>query len=199
ARPILEVLDEHPIARPEQLALWQAISDHYMCSMGEVLLAAMPAALVLSSSTRLMAAPESSPAWTGDPRKDILLDALHHRNELSLQEAGELIGAKDPMPVIKKLLDTGALLLAEDLKDSYRPRMERYVRLAEGEGEEERLHYWFDTLARAPKQLHLLMRYIELSRCLSDDPRDVKRAELLKRSDSTAAELKRLCEKGLFT
>src|SRR5690606_6053100 len=101
--------------------------------------------------------------------------------------------------VIKKLLDTGALLLAEDLKDSYRPRMERYVRLAEGEGEEERLHYWFDTLARAPKQLHLLMRYIELSRCLSDDPRDVKRAELLKRSDSTAAELKRLCEKGLFT
>ncbi|MGB3870669.1 MAG: primosomal protein N' [Flavobacteriales bacterium] len=198
ARPILEVLDEQPVATPEQLMLWQAVSDHYMCSLGEVMLAAMPGPLVLSSSTRLVAAPETSPAWTGDNRRDILLDALERRHELSLQEAGELIGVKDPMPVIKKLMDSGALMLAEELKDSYKPRMDRFVRLTEEASSEDALHHWFDALERAPKQLHLLMRYIELSRCLSDDPREVKRDELLKRSDSTAAELKRLCEKGVF-
>src|SRR5690606_11268635 len=121
-----------------------------------------------------------SSAWTGDKRRDLLLDALERRHELSLEEAGELIGVKDPMPVIKKLMDSGALMIAEEIKDSYRPRMEHFVRLAEGQNEEERLHHWFDSLARAPKQLHLLMRYIELSRCLGDDPREVKRAELLK-------------------
>ncbi len=198
SRPILEILDDEPVATPEQLTLWQAISDHYMCTLGEVMLAAMPGPLVLSSSTRLVAAPETSPAWTGDHRRDILLEALEHRHELSLQEAGELIGVKDPMPAIKKLMDSGALMLAEELKDSYKPRMDRFVRLTEEAGSEEALHHWFDTLERAPKQLHLLMRYIELSRCLSDEPREVKRDELLKRSDSTAAELKRLCEKGVF-
>lgn len=198
ARPIMEVLDETPVATGEQLALWQAISDHYMCALGEVMLAAMPGPLMLSSSTRLVAAPETSPAWTGNPRRDLLLDALQHRHELSLKEAGELMGVKDPMPVIKKLMESGALMLAEELKDTWTPRTERYVRLAESASGEEALHHWFDTLERAPKQLHLLMRYIELSRCLSDDPREVKRDALLKRSDASAAELKRLCEKGVF-
>ncbi|MBK7288589.1 MAG: hypothetical protein IPI95_16830 [Flavobacteriales bacterium] len=168
ARPILEVLDEAPVATEEQLALWQAISEHYMCTLGEVMLAAMPGPLVLSSSTRLVAAPGTSPAWTGDNKRDILLDAMERRHELSLQEAGELIGLKDPMRVIKKLMDAGALMLAEELKDTYKPRMERYVRLSPDARSEEALHHWFDTLERAPKQLHLLMRYIELSRCLSD-------------------------------
>lgn len=198
ARPILEVLDEAPVATEEQLALWQAISEHYMCTLGEVMLAAMPGPLVLSSSTRLVAAPGTSPAWTGDNKRDILLDAMERRHELSLQEAGELIGLKDPMRVIKKLMDAGALMLAEELKDTYKPRMERYVRLSPDARSEEALHHWFDTLERAPKQLHLLMRYIELSRCLSDDPREVRRDELLKRSDASAAELSRLCEKGVF-
>lgn len=198
AKPILEVLDETPVATGEQLSLWQAIGDHYMCTLGEVMLAAMPGPLMLSSSTRLVAAPETSPAWTGNPRRDMLLDALQHRHELSLQEAGELMGVKDPMPVIKKLMETGALMLAEELKDTWTARTERYVRLSESARGEEALHHWFDALERAPKQLHLLMRYIELSRCLSDDPREVKRDTLLKRSDASAAELKRLCGKGVF-
>lgn len=198
-RAVQEVLDEVPVATGEQLALWRSISDHYMCTLGEVMLAAMPGPLVLSSSTRLVAAPAISTAWTGDGKRDILLDALERRHEISLQEAGELIGVKAPMRVIKKLMDSGALMIAEELKDTYKPRMERYVRLVPEAGTEQALHHWFDTLERAPKQLHLLMRYIELSRCLSDDPREVRRDELLKRSDASAAELGRLCEKGVFT
>lgn len=197
-RSIIGVLDDAPVATPHQLALWQAIGDHYMCTTGEVMLAAMPAALVLSSSTRLVAAPESSPAWTGNDRQDLLLDALEQRHELSLAEAAELIGRKDPMPIIKKLLDSGALMLAEDLQADWKPRMEKFVRLTEKARSNEALHDWFDKLERAPKQLHLLMRYIELSRCLGDDPREVRRDELLKRSQASAAELNRLCDKGVF-
>lgn len=198
ARPLLEVLDEQPVATPEQLALWQAMADHYLCFPGEVMLAALPGPLVLGSSTRLVAAPENSPAWTGDQRSDILLDALAHRNELTLEEAGQLMGLKNPLPRIKKLMDAGALMIAEELKDTYSPRLDRFVALGEQALGEDALHHWFDALERAPKQLHLLMRYIELSRCLGDDPRPVKRDELLKRSDATAAELHRLVEKGVF-
>lgn len=197
-RTLVDVLDDAPVATGLQLTFWKAISQHYMCTPGEVLLAAMPSALVLSSSTRLVAAPSSSAAWSGDLRQDLLLDALEQRNELSLAEAAELIGRKDPMPVIKKLLESGALMLAEEMKEDWRPRMEKYVVLAPGAGQEDAMHRLFDTLERAPKQLHLLMRYIELSRCFSDDPREVRREELLRRSNATAAELKRLCEKGVF-
>ncbi len=198
AKAVLEVLDDAPVATPQQLALWQAISAHYLCTLGEVMLAALPASLVLSSATRLVAAPDTSPAWTGDNRRDILLDALERKHELSLEEAGRLIGLKDPMPVIKQLLRDGALMVAEELEPPWKPRMQRFVVMGAQAQGEAALHHWFDALERAPKQLHLLMRYIELSRCLGDDPREVRREELLKRSEATAAELNRLVEKGVF-
>ena len=44
-RPIIEVLDEAPVVSPEQLALWQWISAYYMCSMGDVMAAALPGGL----------------------------------------------------------------------------------------------------------------------------------------------------------
>lgn len=198
ARLITEVLDDNPVAAPVQMEFWQTISGHYMCTPGEVMIAAMPSSLVLSSSTRLVAAPGDSPAWSGDLRQDLLLDALEQRRELSLEEAADVIGRKDPMPVIKKLLDAGALMLAEELREDWKPRLVKFVRLTDEASSEAALHQWFDTLERAPKQLHLLMRYVELSRCLGDDPREVRRDELLKRSGASAAELKRLCEKGVF-
>lgn len=197
-RSILEVLDTAPVVTQRQLAFWKALAAHYMCTLGEVMLAAMPSALLLSSSTRLVAAPEVSQAWTGDNRQDILLDVLEQRHEISLGDAAKLIGRKDPMPVIKKLLASGALMIAEELKDNWKPRMEQYVHLGAKASTEDELHQWFDQLERAPKQLHLLMRYIELSRCLGGSPRDVRRTELLQRSGATAAELRRLCEKEVF-
>lgn len=198
-REVLELLDAAPVATTHQLALWEAISEHYMCSMGEVMTAALPGPLVLTSSTRLIAAPGSSSAWSGHARRDMLLEALERRHEITLQEAGELLGIKNAMPVVKQLMESGALMVAEELQASFTPRTERYVRLAAEATGEEALHRWFDKLERAPRQLQLLMRHIELSRCLGPDPREVRRDELLKRSGATAAELKKLCEKGLFT
>jgi primosomal protein N' (replication factor Y) len=73
-----------------------------------------------------------------------------------------------------------------------------YVALAPDARSEEALHQWFDRLEKAPKQLHLLMRYVELSRCLSDTPREVDRSALLRASGTSGAVLKALVEKGLF-
>ena len=45
-RDIIEVLDEQPIVLPSQLDLWRWIADYYMCTLGEVLAAALPARLL---------------------------------------------------------------------------------------------------------------------------------------------------------
>ena len=44
-RPITEVLDTAPMVSPEQLALWQWMSAYYMCTLGEVMAAALPGGL----------------------------------------------------------------------------------------------------------------------------------------------------------
>ncbi|MFN8349967.1 MAG: primosomal protein N' [Flavobacteriales bacterium] len=197
-RPVLSVLDRSPIVRDEQLRLWDAIATHYMCTLGEVMLAALPGSLVLSSETRLVAASDRPEQWTGDGRQDVLLDALERRGELDLGQAGELLGLKDPMPVIRDLLDRGLLMVAEEIADQTAPRMDRFVRLAPEASREEALHAWFDRLEKAPRLLALLMRFVELGRVLSDDPLEVRRDQLLRTAGATAAHLRKLVEKGLF-
>ena len=44
-KPILEISDTAPAVSPEQMALWQWMSSYYMCSLGEVMAAALPSGL----------------------------------------------------------------------------------------------------------------------------------------------------------
>jgi primosomal protein N' (replication factor Y) len=47
----LNILDDEPLLFDQQLAFWEWLADYYMCSEGEVMQAAMPANLKLSSET----------------------------------------------------------------------------------------------------------------------------------------------------
>ena len=45
-RDIIEVLDEQPVVLSSQLSLWRWMADYYLCTLGEVMAAAMPARLI---------------------------------------------------------------------------------------------------------------------------------------------------------
>ncbi len=197
-RTALSLLDPAPIVHEAQLLLWERMASHYLCTLGEVMIAALPGQLSLSSETRLVIDPGAADDPEMRGRAGVLLDALEHRQVVTLEEAGELLGLKDPMPVVKSLMEHGALRLEEELRDTWRPRTVNYVTLATDARTEEALHRWFDALEKAPKQLHLLMRFVELSRCLSNTPREVDRSALLRASGTSGSVLKALVDKGLF-
>ncbi|MCY7292307.1 MAG: primosomal protein N', partial [Ferruginibacter sp.] len=50
-KPLLNILDDTPLIYPQQLKLWQWMSEYYMCTEGEVMAAALPANFKLSSET----------------------------------------------------------------------------------------------------------------------------------------------------
>ena len=191
-RSINSVLDEAPVVNERQLALWQRVREHYLCTLGEVMLAAMPGPLVLTSETNLISGPNVATASTPDARRAILLSVLEQRHKLTLSEASEILQVKDPIAAIQKLIAEGALTVAEEIGERFKPRMLRLVEQGPEGDTEEKLHQLFDRLEKAPKQLHLLMRFIELSRCLSPAPREVKRDELLKLSDAAPSHLKQI-------
>ncbi len=198
-RDILSVLDQAPIVTQPQLQLWERIAEHYLCTLGEVMIAALPGQMNLSSETRILVNPFVLDEPQRKDRAGLLIEALVQREALSMKQAGEVMGLKDPMPAIKRLIDEGVVIVEEELHDPWKPRMTTYVRLAPGSDHEEALHQWFDKLERkAPKQLHLLMRFVELSRCMSDAPVEVERNRLLHASGAASATLKQLVEKGLF-
>ena len=53
-KPIEQILDPEPVVYPMQLSLWNWIAQYYMCTEGEVMAAALPTQLKLSSETILV-------------------------------------------------------------------------------------------------------------------------------------------------
>lgn len=197
-REALSVLDARPIVTMDQVALWERMAEHYLCTLGEVMIAALPGALLLSSTTRIVATATTAESSTRTPRLALLLDALEARGVLTTAEAGALLGVKDPLRAVQRLVEQGAVALEEEMRKPYAPKATPHVELTPEAASEEALHAWFDRLARAPKQLALLMKGIEMGRWLEGEPRPVPLPRLLKAAGASRASFDPLVDKGLF-
>ena len=45
-RDVLQIIDDTPIVTPQQLQLWEWLSSYYMCTLGEVMAAALPSEII---------------------------------------------------------------------------------------------------------------------------------------------------------
>lgn len=55
---ITDVIDGFPVVNDIQLKFWQWICDYYLCEIGEVMQAALPSAMKLSSESKIMLSDE---------------------------------------------------------------------------------------------------------------------------------------------
>ena len=163
-KPIFSILDDTPILLAEQLKFWNWLSSYYLAALGDVYKAALPSGLKLASETIV----ELNLDYIGTPdltdRETKLLDLL---SEDPIQSVTKLIkdsGIENILPIVNKLLERGALMLREELKNNYKPRLETRVRLTSTYQTNEAIEPLFDQLGNAPKQLDLLIKYIDLSR-----------------------------------
>ena len=199
-KEVIEVLDATPIVQPEQLRLWQWIADYYMCSMGDVYKAALPSGLKMESETLV----ELNPTFVAEAplkeKEQALLNALALNPKQRVQQLLSSCKLKSGMHHIKSLLDMGAVTVDEAMRKSYKPRNEIHVRIAPAYRSEEMLNEALQSLRRAAKQQHLLLKLLDLTESEAPDymPRKgLSRATLLKECDMTSAVLNGLIAKGV--
>lgn len=199
-KEVSAVLDEHPILVPLQFQFWEWLADYYLCTQGDVYKAALPSGLKLESETVVEYNPDFEATEPLSEREQKVLDLLAVEPEQTVTRLEKESGLKNILAVVKSLLEKDALFVKEELKRTYKPKTETRVRLTEAARNERRLHFFFDELQRrAPKQLDLLMKYIELSGCLGGrEAKEVSKSELLKRSGATPAVFSGLVDKGVF-
>ena len=199
-KDVADVLDSRPVLLPLQFKLWEWVADYYLCTRGDVYKAALPSGLKLESETVVACAPDFEPEKRLSEREEKVLSVLAAEGETSVTRLEKPGGVKNVLPVVKSLLDKGAIVVKEELRRTYKPRTEVRVRLTEAARNERRLHFFFDELQRrAPKQLDLLMKYLELSGSLGGgNVREVAKAELLRRASATPAVFTGLVEKGIL-
>jgi len=245
AKYIDSILDEHPIVNLKQFALWDWMSQYYMCHIGDVMIAALPGGLRLASETKIVLNPEYNKQQTsnsddgiietGDEpqttnpvviigssgqsgkqqaaisdKEYLIIEALEIRNVLSINEVSEILEQKTVYPIIKTLIEKGVILIHEELKEKFKPKIESFVSLSTYADNEENLKIIFPLLEKkAPKQLDALMAYMKLSgryTKLSDEDAlarrgikgEVRKSEILKKVAGAEAALKSLVQKNIF-
>ena len=196
-KPISEVLDNSPIILPNQLHLWQWIADYYLCSLGDVFKAALPSGLKLESESTVLLNEDWEAETSFTPSEEKVWRALVNKSPkgtgLTLANLQKETNLKNVLPIVKCLLEKGAVRVKEELRRTYRPKTVICVRLTEAYSSEERMHEALDTLRRSPKQAELFTCFLEIA---SDS---VEKQALLHKSGCSDAILRELCQKGIVT
>jgi primosomal protein N' (replication factor Y) len=196
AKYILDVLDEFPIVTAQQLALWEWMSAYYLCTLGEVMQAALPSALKLASETKVTLNPDAEyDKSTLTDKEFLLLDALEIQPVLAISEIVKILDQKTVFPILRALFDKGMITISEELTEKYRAKTKTYVQLNSFYADAPNRRALFDLLERAPKQVDVLQAYLQLAKTQNE----IAKSDLLEASDASAATLQALVAKEVFT
>jgi primosomal protein N' (replication factor Y) len=194
-KQILNVIDDEPVIYHEQLQFWKWISEYYMCSEGEVMAAALPTHLKLSSEAILIYNEEYGEDFSAlDDEEYLLAEALLIKKELKITEVQQIVNIIHVYPLIKRLIEKRVCFIWESLTDKYKVKKENFILLNPEFSSDEKLRNVMDEMGRAPKQLELLLSFLHLSKTQGE----VSQPELLKKSGATAAQLKGLADKNIL-
>lgn len=195
AKYVLDILDEHPIVDQSQLKLWEWMSDYYMCTLGEVMQAALPAALKLASETKIIAADSDRVDKSELSDKEyMIIEALEIAGELSVSDIVKLLGQKTVFPILKQLFDRGFLQISEEISERYKPKRKNFLVLNTEYGDERGKRELLDSLNRAPKQQDAVLAYLQLSKAAVE----VTRQAIMEAVGCGAGSITALIDKGVF-
>ncbi len=126
---IMSVIDDNALVNEQQLRLWQWIAMYYMCSLGEVYNAAVPAQLKLESESFLVYAEEASYSGELSVQERAIEDLLREKGALKISHIAKDLKARDILPYAHSLIFKGIVRIEESIIEKYKPRIKTFVRL----------------------------------------------------------------------
>ncbi|MBL7834754.1 MAG: primosomal protein N' [Cyclobacteriaceae bacterium] len=170
AKYLLELLDEEAVVNTLQLRLFNWIADYYLCSAGEVMNAALPAGLKLSSESMVQLHPafdEETTLFEFSQKEEMLLKNLKHE-PLPYSEISKLLNLKNLYSLLKSLVTKEAVIVYEEVKEKYKPKTEKRIRLTKEYTSNQALEQAFEALSNKPKQEAILLKYLQEIHVIQD-------------------------------
>jgi primosomal protein N' (replication factor Y) len=163
AKMLLELLDPIPILFPQQLELISWVAQYYMCSEGEVLNAALPSGLKLSSESLVQINPAfdfDNPDFDFSEKEWALLHRLK-QDTLTYTDVAKFLGVKHIYALLKSLASKNAIFLLEEVKEKYQPKKVKHLRLSSEFLSRQKLESLFVKLSDKPKQEAVLLKVLQ--------------------------------------
>ena len=192
AKEVEAVVDDAPVLTTSQRDMFSWMATHYMCSLGEMVGAALPSGMKLESTTRIVLHPDAENVSEAglDEQSMMLLDALHVRDDMGIRDCAELLGIKHPQRAIRTLLQRGLALAKEELNERVKPKMVSWVRVADDVAEEELSAALAWAGVKAVAMERLLLTVIE--------EEELPKVQAQKRSRTDASTVQKWVDRGIL-
>ncbi|MDE7452299.1 MAG: primosomal protein N' [Paramuribaculum sp.] len=190
-----------PIVKRPQMQFWEWVAEYYLCGVGDVYKAAVPAGLKIESETFIELAPDyrEAPEEVLTERESMIVQALDHAAKpVSVGEIEKMTGLKGVGASVGPLLSKGAVIISEKLVERYVPKHIRCVRLNCTPGDKEQLHLMFETVHGAPKQEKALLALVEMTGFNRGEAKDVTVSALRERAEVSPAIISALAQRGII-
>ncbi|MBF4984284.1 primosomal protein N' [Nonlabens mediterrranea] len=189
------IVDEQPTVTLDQIKFWEWIASYYVCSVGQVMRAALPKSLMLESETIILKNADTDINEDElDDKQFLIMEALHHRPALKIKEVMEILDRKSVLPILKKMLELEWIILQEEVYSTYKPKTVKYISLNSRYKDEEHLKNLLDDMTRAPKQRDTVMTLF----MLQTGNKLVTTKLLQDRAAVSRAVIKALIDKNIF-
>ncbi len=196
AKEIHQILDEKPIATEIQIKHWLWVANYYMCGIGDVYRGAFPSGLLLESET--VVSHKTDTLVNDSELSDdefLIYEALHHQSSLKVGEIVSILNKKNIFPILQKLIAKDIIVLEEEIKESYKPKLVRYVKLHAKYESDNGLGELLEVLKSANKQKEIVLTYFQL---MASEKKPITVKKLVEVSNSTSTTVKALIDKEIF-
>jgi primosomal protein N' (replication factor Y) len=191
---IISVLDDNPLITSAQLKFWQWVADYYMCGLGDVMAAALPAGLKLASESYIALQEDISyEASELDERELLILKALEGKEKVRISEIESLLKSRTSyVKIVKSLYERNLIVMFEDVSEKYKVKRVSRIRLNPALSETE-IEAHVNLLEKKAKSQ--FQAFIAL---VAEPGQDGVKADLIRKYNLQAAAIKALIDKGLL-
>ncbi|MCM1292382.1 MAG: primosomal protein N' [Bacteroides sp.] len=203
-KEIAACLDRNPIIKRPQLQLWNWVADYYLCSPGDVLRAALPAALKVESETFIEANPDFDREDMSvlSERENVILQVLDHEDKrMKVSDIEKATGFTGVGMTATHMLEKGAVIISEKLIERYRSMKVGYISPAMVKGDTDALREAFEKVGKnnQVKQMTAFQALLQLSGFMNcgAEVKEVSQQEVMERTGLPRTVLKQLADKGI--
>ncbi len=194
AQYVLAFIDDSPLITPQQLKFWQWIADYYMCTLGDVMSAALPSGLKIESETFVALADDVPYDEKKLDEKEVkILKLLEGKEKLRISAIETELKSKSSfVKIIKSLYDRALIVITDDITEVYKPKLSTRIKLS-SEIKEESFNDLLVSLEKKAKK-----QYEALLALIGQPNWDAVKSDLIKKYNLAASAIKALVDKNII-
>ncbi len=192
-KPIIDILDDKAILSHRQIRFWEWMSEYYMCSLSDIMQAALPLLFRLSSETLII---KNEIEYQKLPLSDdefLILEALDLRNQISIYDVQLILQKKNVIRFIKSMMDRNLLVMVEALQEQKDIPQIKWIRLhSDLINSQDLFHQKLTEIQKNENQTRVLLTYLQLRK----DYKWITRKELVSKSKVNSSVVDSLLKKN---